>query len=211
MEHLVERLLDLNPFLIYAVVASIAFIENILPPFPSDVAVVAAGSLVGLGTIGLIPLLAVTTVASTLGFITMYFIGLWFGRRILEQGKIKFLPLESVHRVESWFRIYGYWVIAGNRFLAGTRAVVSFFAGISELSITKTTMLSFVSALAWNSILILSGKALGENWSSLAGYLETYSKAVTGIIVAILAIVLIRFLWRRKRSKIATAPKEPKK
>lgn len=185
--------------LIYAVIAAIAFIENILPPFPSDIAVVAAGSLVGLGTLGFVPLLTATTIASTAGFLTMYFVGLWFGRRILEQGRIRFLPLDKVHKVEAWFRRYGYWVIVGNRFLSGTRAVVSFFAGLSELSVTTSTILSFVSALAWNTILILAGMALGENWHSLTETLETYSKTVTAIVVLALAVVIARFFFAAKK------------
>ncbi|MEP0823388.1 MAG: DedA family protein [Ignavibacterium sp.] len=205
MEQFVERLLELNPVLIYVVVAGIAFIENILPPFPSDVAIVAAGSLVGLGTIGFVPLLGVTTAASAAGFITMYFIGLWFGRKILEQGKIRFIPLESIHRVETWFRKYGYWVIAGNRFLAGTRAVVSFFAGVSELSPTLSASLCFLSALVWNALLILAGRALGENWSHLAELLATYSKAVTAVVLLALAVIIARFLFRRKRSSASAS------
>lgn len=205
MEQFVERLLELNPVLIYVVIAGIAFIENLLPPFPSDIAIVAAGSLVGLGTIEFIPLLGVTTAASSAGFLAMYCIGLWFGRRILEQGKIRFIPLESLHRVEAWFRKYGYWVIAGNRFLAGTRAVVSFFAGVSELSPTLSAILCFFSALVWNALLILAGKALGENWSHLADLLATYSTAVTALVILALAVVLIRFLFRKKRGSASAS------
>ncbi|GJQ21643.1 MAG: hypothetical protein HBSIN02_19980 [Bacteroidia bacterium] len=205
MEQFVERLLELNPVLIYVVIAGIAFIENLLPPFPSDIAIVAAGSLVGLGTIEFVPLLGVTTAASSAGFLAMYCIGLWFGRRILEQGKIRFIPLESLHRVEAWFRKYGYWVIAGNRFLAGTRAVVSFFAGVSELSPTLSAILCFFSALVWNALLILAGKALGENWSHLADLLATYSTAVTALVILALAVVLIRFLFRKKRGSASAS------
>ena len=189
----------MNPVWIYAIVAGIAYLENIFPPFPSDLAIVAAGSLVGLGTIGFLPLLIGTTFASTLGFVTMYRMGDWFGDRILESGKIPFIPLENVHKVEKWFRKYGYAVIIANRFLAGTRAVVSFFAGMSELPLLKTSMLSFLSALAWNSILIASGKALGANWTSIALYLETYSKTVTLIVLIALLVLIARYFFLRQK------------
>lgn len=206
MDPFVERLLELNPLLIYAVIGAIAFIENILPPFPSDIALVAAGSLVGMGTLGFIPLLTATTIASTAGFLTMYVVGLWFGRRILEQGKIRFLPLDQVHRVEAWFRKYGYWVIVGNRFLSGTRAVVSFFAGISELSLTASAALSFVSAMAWNAILILAGIALGENWHALTETLETYSKAVTAVVALVVIVAIARWMITARRNARGRKP-----
>jgi len=199
VEDFVNNLAQLNPFWIYFAVAGIAYIENILPPFPSDVIVVAAGSLVGIGTIDFTLALMLATAGSTLGFMTMYKLGDWFGDKILEKGRIKFIPLDSVHKVEKWFKKYGYWVVVANRFLAGTRAVVSFFAGMSELPILNATALSCVSALAWNFILLYAGKELGENWRSILIYLQAYGQTIT--IVAIVAAVILvwRSLYKRKR------------
>jgi membrane protein DedA with SNARE-associated domain len=208
VDSLIETLLAMNPLWVYCSVAAIAYIENLLPPFPSDVAIVAAGSLIGFGSLDFVPLLLVTTIGSTLGFLTMYRIGDWFGDRILEMGKIPFIPISNVHKVESWFRKYGYWVIIANRFLAGTRAVVSFFAGMSELSLWKTTLLSFVSAMLWNSILILSGKALGDNWASIAFYLETYSKAVTLIVLLIALAVVVSYFYKNQQSRKPSNPEK---
>ena len=199
MQEFVDSLATLHPVWIYAAVAGICYIENILPPFPSDVLVVAAGSLIGFGRVDFVVVLLVATAGSTLGFMTMYKIGDWFGDRILEVGKIRFIPIENVHKVESWFRRYGYWVIIANRFLAGTRAVVSFFAGMSELSLWRTTILSFASAMVWNSILILSGKTLGDNWSEILVYLETYSKVVTSVLVVAVLILVARYFYTRQR------------
>lgn len=203
MDGIIEYIGSLNPFWVYMAVAGISYIENILPPFPSDIIVVAAGSLVGLGKIDFFPALFLATAGSTLGFITMYKLGDWFGARILEMGKIKFVPLENVHKVEAWFRKYGYWVIVANRFLAGTRAVVSFFAGISELVFWKTVLLSLLSALVWNAILLVAGKTLGENWAEIAVYLETYSKVVT-LVVLVGGLVLITRHWYKLQQSAKT-------
>jgi len=199
VEDFVNSLAQLDPFWIYVAVAGIAYIENIFPPFPSDVIVVAAGSLVGIGTIDFTVALVLATAGSTLGFMTMYKLGDWFGDKILEKGKIKFIPLDSVHMVEKWFKRYGYWVVVANRFLAGTRAVVSFFAGMSELPILNATALSCVSALAWNFILLYAGKELGENWRSIVIYLQAYAQTIT--IAALVATVILvwRYLYKRKR------------
>ncbi len=200
MQELVDNLIALQPIWIYCAVAGICYIENILPPLPSDVMVVAAGSLIGFGRIELPIALLGATIGSTLGFMTMYKIGDWFGDKILETGKIRFIPVENVHKVEAWFRRYGYWVIVANRFLAGTRAVVSFFAGMSELSLVRTTALSFLSAMVWNAILLMAGKALGENWSDILFYLETYSKVVTSILIVGLLLLLARYFYKGGRN-----------
>jgi len=181
-------------------VAGIAFLENIFPPFPSDVIVVFAGSLVGLGAIDFWWALVLTTIGSTLGFMVMYKVGDWFGLKILETGKLKFIPTDSVHKVEGWFRKYGYVIIVVNRFLSGTRAVVSFFAGMSELKLPMTTVLCFLSALIWNFLLLFAGQKLGQNWQVIFFYMETYSKAVTGIIVIIILLFVARFVYKKSNS-----------
>lgn len=198
MEHFIHHLQTLDPLLIYLAVFSIAFIENVFPPFPSDVIVVFAGSLIGIGRVGFVETLLFATVGSTVGFIVMYKIGDWFGDHILEQGKVKFIPVDAVMKVEQWFKKYGYWIIIANRFLAGTRAVVSFFAGMSELNLVRTTILSFFSALAWNTILVIGGWYLGRHWRDIGFYLTSYSEVVTAILVLAAIVYVVRYFYNKK-------------
>jgi membrane protein DedA with SNARE-associated domain len=156
--------------------------------------------LVGIGAIDFWWALLLTTLGSTLGFMAMYKIGDWFGLRILETGKLKFIPTDSVHKVEGWFRKYGYVLIVANRFLSGTRAVVSFFAGMSELRLPMTTLLCFLSALVWNFLLLYAGRELGQNWQVVFFYMETYSKAVTGIILIIILLFVARYVYKRSNN-----------
>ena len=198
MDNFIAYLQSLNPALIYAIVFSIAFIENVFPPSPSDLIIVFGGSLIGIGRVGFIETLLWSTAGSTLGFVVMYKIGDWFGDRILSQGKIKFIPAESVRKVDAWFRQYGLWLIVANRFLAGTRAVVSFFAGMAQLRLLPTILLCALSALIWNALLITGGYYLGSNWREIGGYLGTYSEAVTGLIVVLAVFFIARYFYRRK-------------
>ena len=198
MEDIVQYIVGLNPIWIYVSVCSVAYLENLFPPFPSDVVVVAVGSLVGVGTIDFSLALLLATAGSTLGFVSMYKIGDWFGVRILETGKIKFIPLDQVHKVERWFRQHGYAVVVANRFLSGTRAVVSFFAGMSELSLFNCAILSFISALAWNFILLFAGQKLGENWKNISPYFEAYGKIATAIVLTALLFLLVRYFYKRR-------------
>ena len=194
MQDILQSLAHLDPFWVYVVIFFAAYIENLFPPSPSDVIVVFGGALaaMGRGTV-LLAVLSGTT-GSTLGFLTMYGIGRWFGRRIIEANKLKFVPLEGVHTVEAWFARYGYWLIVINRFLAGTRAVVSFFAGMSELRVGRTLALSFVSSLVWYSLLIYGGYSLGRHWEKVMLYLTTYSQVTTGIIILTVVVFVARYL-----------------
>jgi len=201
LEEIIHSLQTLDPILVYGLLFGIAFIENIFPPSPSDMVIVFGGTLIGLGRVGYVEALLSATAGSTAGFVVMYKIGDWFGVHILEQQKLKFIPLEMVRKVEEWFRKYGYWIIVVNRFLTGTRAVVSFFAGMSRLNLFKTTALCFVSALAWNAILITGGDLLGQNWERIGFYLDTYSEIVTGLVIVALLVVLGRFLAMKRNAR----------
>lgn len=206
MEAFVNNLAQLDPLWVYVVVAGIAYIENIFPPFPSDVIVVAAGSLVGIGAVNFSLALFLATAGSTLGFMTMYKIGDWFGDKIVERGKIKFIPIEGVHKVEAWFQRYGYWVVAANRFMAGTRAVVSFFVGMSELSMMKSAALSFLSALAWNCLLLYAGKTLGQNWRSVLVYLQAYGQTITLIVLGVIIVIIAHQIYAKRPGANSQTP-----
>lgn len=200
MENVVSYLQTLSPVLVCTLLFSIAFIENIFPPSPSDLLIVFGGSLVGIGRVGFVETLLWATAGSTAGFIAMYKIGEWFGVKILEQGKFRFIPADSVRRVDAWFRRYGLWLIIANRFLAGTRAVVSFFAGMAELRLAPTVLLCALSALAWNAVLITGGYYLGNNWRLIGTYLSAYSEGVAFLLILAAAALIARALYRRRQA-----------
>jgi membrane protein DedA with SNARE-associated domain len=203
LESLINDVQSLDPLLIYLLLFAMAFLENLFPPSPSDMMIVLGGALAGLGRIGFAEALLCATAGSVSGFFLMYKIGDWFGDHILERGKIKFIKVEAVHKVEGWFREHGYWVIVVNRFLTGTRAVVSFFAGMSEMKLWLTIGLCAVSALIWNAILVTGGFLLGQNWDQIGYYLSTYSRIVTGIVVLVVAVLLAYYFLKRKRGGAA--------
>jgi len=199
VEQGINWLQQLSPFWVLVFMFLVAYIENVFPPSSSDVLLIFAGTLIGIGTVGFWPALLISTAGSTLGFLTAYFLGRYFQRSIVDGRFSRFLPVNLIVQVENLFLRYGYGLIVANRFLAGTRAIVSFFAGMSRLNLTVTTSLCFVSALAWNAILLYLGKIFASNWRMAAQYLELYSKVATGFVIILLAIFFWWFFKVRKR------------
>lgn len=197
----IRLLQQLPPIGVLLVMFLIAYVENIFPPSPSDVLLAFAGTLIGLGTIGFFPSLVFATLGSTLGFMTAYWAGRYFEGHVIEGRFSRFLPMSAITRVEAMFRKYGYGVIIANRFLGGTRAIVSFFAGMARMNLAKTTALCAVGAAMWNTLLLLLGRALGHNWRAAGTYLMLYSKLVTAITVA--AILVFVVWWYLKKRKVA--------
>ena len=181
----------------------ITFLENIFPPSPSDALLVFMGALVTSGNVHFLPLLIAATVGSTIGFTVMFWLGKKFEVRIIESNKVKFISRNAVDKVGAWFNKWGYWLIVVNRFLSGTRAVIAFFAGMSMLSFRKSMVLSFVSALLWNSILIYLGYLFGDNWQEVDKYMTLYGYILApSAAVIILAYAIFKFV-QNKRAKRA--------
>jgi len=193
---------SIDPIYIYFLLFFFAFIENLFPPSPSDLIVVFGSSLIASTSISYLPVLFVTSFGSSIGFMAMFYIGKYFGDHVLKTGKLKFITQENLSKVDIWFTKYGYKLIVINRMLPGTRAVVSFFAGMYELDYLKTFSLAFISSIIWNILIIELGIVLGNNISRIDSYLSAYSKVVLIASIILLVYFLIRFILKKKNAKI---------
>lgn len=204
VEQMIGWLQQLPPAGVLAFMFFVAYIENIFPPSPSDVLIVFAGTMIGVGTVGFVPSLVITTAGSTAGFMTAYFLGRYFDR-VVHGSLARFLPVNAINQVERLFQRYGYGVIIANRFLAGTRAIVSFFAGMSRMNLPMTTVLCTASAAVWNAILLYMGLIFASNWRRAADYLQTYSKIAT--IIVVIALLIFSAIYFRRRKQVAGGEK----
>ncbi len=190
---------NLDPTLIYLILFFFAFIENIFPPSPSDVVVVVGASLIATTSMGFIPVLIITSIGSSLGFMLMYFVGKIFGEKIIRSGKISFITQEGLSNTDIWFNKWGYKLILANRFMPGTRSVISFFTGVYELEVLKTFTLSTISAFAWNLLIIYAGMFLGDNVETIDYYLATYSTIGVAISVVVILYFIVKYFIKKKK------------
>lgn len=199
-EDILIQISTFPPVWVYIIMMLFAFIENVFPPSPSDIVIVIGGTLVGAGDLSFILALIFSTLGSITGFMLMFYIGSTVDKKLIHSGRFKYIPINSINIVEAWFRKYGYFVIIANRFLPGTRAVISFFAGISNLEPKKTFSLCFISALVWNVIMLYLGFMFGNNVAAIDSYLTTYSNIVIVATIAIVLLLIIRFMFRKRKT-----------
>jgi len=200
-EDILNNISSFTPFWVYVTLFFFAFVENVFPPSPSDLVVVIGGSLVSTGVISFIPTLLLTTIGSVVGFMILFYFGSTVDRKVVHSGRYKYIPVVAIEKVELWFKKYGYFVIIANRFMPGTRSVISFFAGMSSLSVKKTLLLATISVLVWNAIIISLGYVFGNNVAVVDKYLSTYSNIAIAITVVVVIIYVIKFYLSRKKNK----------
>jgi membrane protein DedA with SNARE-associated domain len=201
IEEILSRITSLTPFWLYFALFAFAYIENIFPPSPSDLVVVVGGSLIAAGAIEFIPTLVLTSLGSVLGFMTLYYLGKQLDKKVIRSGRFKFISIEALDKAEKWFLKYGYFVILANRFMPGTRSVISFFAGMSNLNIKKTVVLASISAIAWNILILYLGIFFGKNIEIVDYYLSTYNRVFIIITVAIVLFFVVRYFIQKKKKK----------
>ena len=200
LEEILVYISSLDDTWIYFILFLFSFIENVFPPSPSDVVVIVGASLIASTTIGFIPILFITSIGSALGFIVMYYVGYFLSEKVIRSGKLSFVNENALSKTDDWFSNYGYLIILANRFLPGTRSVISFFAGVHELHVFKTFVFALISAFAWNTIIIYLGMTLGNNVELIDYYLTTYSNIGIGITIIVALIFSIRYFIKKKKN-----------
>lgn len=202
---IVQLVNTLPPASIYLVFFLIAYTENVVPPIPGDLLVAFGGYLAAESIIGFVPVLLLTTIASVIGFMSMYWIGSRWGTQIETNPKrlwlLHFIPLKYLNKVRQWMQRWGLGIVLANRFLAGTRSVISLTAGLSHTRITPTVICSFVSSILWNTILLGFGWIVHENWRLIGDYLSIYGKIILGGVI-LFVIIRIGIHYFRKRSSV---------
>ncbi len=200
IEQILEFISSQSPLWIYIILFFFSFIENVFPPTPSDLVIIVGGSLIVTHSLHFVPTLMLTTLGSVLGFMTLFVLGSQLDKKVVRSGKIKFISVSSLDKAEKWFARYGYMIILGNRFLPGLRSIISFFAGLSELEITRTALYASISSLVWNAVIIFLGIEFGRNVSKVDKLLSTYSNIVLIVIAAVIIFYILRFIFRKKKA-----------
>lgn len=192
IQSVVDWISVVPPAGVYLIFFGIAYIENLIPPMPGDVIVAFGGYLAAEGVVRLFPVLSLTVIASVAGFMTMYWLGHKWGSQIENNREshfiLRFIPYKYFSRGKKWMNRWGQGVVIANRFLAGTRSVISLTAGMSHLKILPTVLSSLVSSVLWNSLLLGMGWIIRDNWQIIGEYLSNYGKIILAIILLFIAV-----------------------
>ena len=148
----------------------IVFIETgvvFFPFLPGDSLLFAAGcfaaadATTGKAALPLNMLLPVVWAAPVIGDQCNYFIGHFFGRRIIESGKVKAMTPERLARTEGMIDKWGPLAVFLGRFFPFIRTFMPFISGISSMKWRRFTPFSVLGGLTWSTLFTLLGYFFG--------------------------------------------------
>lgn len=162
-------------------------LDNLFPPIPSELVLPLAGFAASQGTFSLAGALIATTLGSVIGASILYGIGAIFGRErsLLIFDKVPLLKISDFERTEAWFAKHGSKAVFFGRMVPIFRSLISLPAGVERMNVALFLTLTTVGSLIWNSIFVVAGYRLGENWDKVEPYADAFQKLVIAAVVIV--------------------------
>lgn len=179
----------------YVTLFLIAYGENVVPPIPGDMVVVFAGYMAGVGLLDLWLVILLSTIGGAAGFMSVYGVGYYVGKRALTSDEYRWLPRSGVQKAQAWLKDYGYGVVAANRFLSGARSVISLTVGAAQMKPFPTLWWSTFSAAVWCGLISTAGYFVGDNWRLVVEYVRAYGRWMVILLSIVAVIVLVRWYF----------------
>ncbi len=172
------------------------FLENIVPPVPSEVILPLAGFRARTGALNVWLAWPAATLGSVLGALALYGLGAWLGYDRLHAlaGKRWFFltSQKDLDRGERIFHDHGGKMVLLGRCVPVVRSLVSIPAGIARMPLPRFLMLTTIGSGVWNALFIGLGWFLGENWEQVQGWLGPVTYVVLGLAVVVVVWLAVR-------------------
>ncbi|EAD2955226.1 DedA family protein [Listeria monocytogenes] len=180
-------------------------VENLFPPIPSEIILTFGGFMTTVTSLNVVMVIIVATLGSVVGAILLYKVASYFGKErltkiVLKYGRILRLKESDIERAENFFLKYGSWAVFLCRMIPLIRSLISIPAGMTKMKMSKFLILTTAGSLLWNTVLIRLGAMLGESWSEIVVFMDSFSTIIYSII-AILVVVGLGFFFRARFKK----------
>jgi len=182
----------------YAILFAIIFTETglVFTPFlPGDSLLFAAGAFAALGSLNIFVLLFLIWLAAFLGDTSNYWIGHFFGKKLVAHPKI---PIDEKHikETQKFFDKHGGKTIILARFIPFIRTFAPFVAGIGKMHYGQFISYNIIGGALWVGIATISGYFFGN----IPFVRKNFSLVIFGVIIISLLPIIIELL-RKKLDK----------
>lgn len=175
------------------------FLENFIPPIPSEAILPGAGFLAYAGLMSPWGAWLWANLGSLVGAVLWYAVGAALGaertRGIMD--RLPLLKVEDFDKAERWFHRWGPWAVLLGRCVPIVRSFISIPAGITRMRVTTFLFFTLIGSAIWNGIWIGLGFGLGP---TIEPVLEEWSGVLSNIVVALAVLAVLIFVVQRLRT-----------
>ena len=192
-----------NVNLAYFVICFAMFLENIIPPIPSEIIMPLGGYFVYQGNLNFYILVIFGLIGTVLGALPWYYLGRFLNEKKLASfvdSKGKFIGISSrdLNKSKLWFDKYGVSLVFWGRLIPGIRTLISVPAGIELMPLKKFLVWTSLGSLIWVVLLTLLGYVLGENYKIIESYIDNFKVFIKPIFIIISALLIFKYLKKIK-------------
>ncbi len=182
-------------------------IESLFPPIPSEIILPLAGFTASRGSFPLVGAIIATTIGSLVGALGLYYLGRYVGVARLRRwaDRVPLMSADDVDRSMVWFGTHDRIAVLTGRFVPIVRSLVSIPAGVERMNLGLFLLLTVIGSGIWNSLFIILGFVLGENWNLVEGWMSQYSRLILVIAIVAVAIIVVLRIRRYRRARRAGA------
>ena len=188
----------------YLAVAGLVLVENFGVPVPGETILVAASVYAGTGRLNIVAVGVIAVLAAVIGNCIGYAIGYFGGHAlVLRYGKYVFLTTERLEKTERFFARRGGLVVVAGRFIEGLRQAAGIIAGTAEMPWKQFLAFTTLGAVLWVGVWAPLGYLAGDHIGTIYADATRYSLYLLIALVVVLAALIARAVWRRRRGPVA--------
>lgn len=185
--------------LTYAILFLVVFAETgfVVTPFlPGDSLLFAAGAIASLGSLNVFMVMVVLIIAAVLGDTVNYWIGHFFGRKIVDNPRITIINQEHIDKTEQFYKKYGAKTIILARFVPIVRTFAPFVAGVGSMHYSTFILYNIVGGVTWVSVFTW----LGYFFGTMEVVKENFHYAVFAIVGLSVIPMIYEYIQHKRNS-----------
>ena len=204
MQSMLDWLVTLPQAALYAILFATAALENLFPPFPSDVVIAFGGFVVAQAPAGtMLGVFLAVWIGNVGGAMLVYALGRRYGSERLERRLAGKHAQSYDAKLKRMFERYGLPAVFVSRFVPGVRAIVPAFAGALKVSALWVALMVTTASAIWYGLITLIAFRVGSDWERLRGTIARYATTSAMIAAVILGVGFVAGLIANRRSKKA--------
>ena len=197
----INKAVESNSLIAYLTICLAMFLENIIPPIPSEVIMPLGGFFVYQQKLNFYILIFWGLTGTIAGSLPWYYLGRLVNEKRLsnflkKRGKFVGINSNDLAKSKRWFDKYGVTLVFWGRLVPGIRTLISVPAGMELMPFRTFIIWTTLGSFIWVSLLTYAGYVFGENYLIIESYLDQIKFIVKPILILIAVYILIKYVIR---------------